>query len=98
MDNPEVISSKGGYDLLAIDFNELKIQSNITGEYIDLSNLGKQDCHGKIATFCKPLPPLVADTATVEAMQSSGDVMEGSIQALTGGNLLVTILLGGSLQ
>ena len=63
LENPEAVSSQGGYDLIALQMGNIKIKSNVTGEVIDLGSIKTSDCYGHQTTFCKPIPPIVADQA-----------------------------------
>lgn len=44
------------------------------------------------------LPPIVANLVTAENLEESADIMSKLTNALTGGNLLTSLFLGGSMQ
>ena len=66
---------------------------NLTEEGVPLS-----DCGDYKASICKLMPPLMESEEQVQTISSGADIVQGAINLVTTGNLLIAILMSATLQ
>jgi len=55
-------------------------------------------CMGHVGVMCTLMPPLMQSKARAQAIQVTSKTIESGVSLIASGNLIVSILIGGSVQ
>ena len=93
-DNPDSVSSTTyGSDKLEMDIKNLAIfKSAESGDGIDVSTF--ENDKPKLTGF---IPPIISDPEVAESLNESTDMMGKLTNFVSGGNFVISLIMGGSM-